>query len=396
MKTKLIQIGEMRSSSAARWLACPGSTVLTAGEPSKSDAYASEGTAAHALLEYCLRFDAYAWDAVGDEFNVEGVTVQVTEEMADAVGFAVNWLYQNDKPNDATFETKLNGMSLGLPELTGHVDYRRIDGRHLTIIDYKHGAGVTVEAVGNAQLLSYAALSMADAGEPIETATLGIIQPRGRGDQVKLWQTDFATIAEHIKKVSQIARVVDYLKQNPEESLDRLNGGDHCQFCPALVKCPTYNEPAVEAMLSAFSVEGYFLNLTDAEVSFWYDNASKFRKFVDAVSDLAKERYNAGGMPGYKLVESLANRTWNASADVVEAKLTSLGFDASQLRKPAAMLGPKPIEELSVDGMTKKEVKAVVAELVHRPVRGVSLVHDTDKRPSAEVDAASEFDDVTT
>lgn len=393
----LIKLGEMRSSSSARWLNCPGSTVLAAGEVSESSDFAIDGTAAHALLEYCLAFEASPEDVIGQAFDVEGVAVAITEEISDAVAFALDWLYENDDPTNADFEAKLTGHAIGLPELTGHVDYRRVSGSHLIVVDFKYGAGQVVEAFDNKQLLTYALLSLADSGEPIETVQLVVIQPRGRGELVKLWDCTFADVAEHLKQVSQTSRVVDYLTNNPHEALSRLHGGDHCQFCPAMAKCPTYAEPAGEAALAAFSAEGYFLQLTDAEVAFWYDNATRFRAFLTAVTDIAKTRRDNGGMPGFKFVDSLANRSWKHSDKAIEASLVSLGVDVDKIRKPAQLLGPSPIEKLTPpEGMTRKQYKAELATMTHRPVKGRALVRDSDRRESNEVDPGTMFDEVAT
>ena len=62
---QLIKIGEMRSSSMERCNACPGSAILAGGEISKSDEYAREGTAAHTLLEYCLRIEVSPESSIG-------------------------------------------------------------------------------------------------------------------------------------------------------------------------------------------------------------------------------------------------------------------------------------------------------------------------------------------
>ena len=391
---QLIKIGEMRSSSMERCNACPGSAILAGGEISESDEYAREGTAAHTLLEYCLRMEVSPESSIGTKMQVEGHDVTVSEDMAKAVGTATDWVNANEKPRQAEFERRLTGAAIGLPEWTGTVDYSRVADRHCTIVDYKHGASVTVEAIGNEQLLSYGALVMANADEPIETFSLVIIQPRGRGDAIKVWDTDFATVVAHVKRVSATARVVDYLTQNPAEALNRLHAGDHCQFCPAIAKCPVYGEPATEASLASLDADGYFLNATDAEIAYWYDNAKRFRKFLDRITELAKKRKDAGGMPGFKYVESLANRAWK---DPAHAKAILVGAGLPVEITETKLLSPTKAEKLDPpEGMTAAELKEAVATLVHRPVRGLALVRDSDRRAPAGVDAVAEFDEVAT
>ena len=134
---QLIKIGEMRSSSMERCNACPGSTILAGGEISESDEYAREGTAAHTLLEYCLRIEVPAEASIGMKICVEGYDVTVSEDMAKAVGTATDWVNANEKPRQAEFERRLTGAAIGLPEWTGTVDYSRVADRHCTIVDYK-------------------------------------------------------------------------------------------------------------------------------------------------------------------------------------------------------------------------------------------------------------------
>ena len=43
------------ASAAARWMSCPGGMVLTAGLPDKGSSYARQGTAEHAVLEWCIQ-----------------------------------------------------------------------------------------------------------------------------------------------------------------------------------------------------------------------------------------------------------------------------------------------------------------------------------------------------
>ena len=79
---------ELSPSNAERWMNCPGSRVLCRNMPKPpQSANAAEGTAAHALLERCLRNPKI------NPFDLIGETIEdyeVTEEMAEAVAFAID------------------------------------------------------------------------------------------------------------------------------------------------------------------------------------------------------------------------------------------------------------------------------------------------------------------
>ncbi len=78
-------------SIADRWMNCAGSTALVASVPPRaSSAYASEGTAAHALAEHCLKQGEWSSHFYVDQpFDYddhgETKTIVPTKEMTDAV-----------------------------------------------------------------------------------------------------------------------------------------------------------------------------------------------------------------------------------------------------------------------------------------------------------------------
>jgi len=395
-ETQLIQIGEQRASSTSRWIACLGSAILCGGEVSSTDAFAAEGIVAHRLLEFCLRFGSDPADHVGDVERVDGdkvFEVIVTDEMAESVAVAVDWTRENLP--DFVAEVKMDGSGLGLPNWTGHVDIQGYDAeeRELTVVDYKHGAGVRVTAFENAQALSYAAMAMASCG-PVDSVRIVIIQPRVGDEPVDVWRTDFARLVRHVKDVSDATRVIEWLIDNPEAINDRLHPGAHCQFCPAILKCPAIHEPVKEVALSGFDNEGFLINLTPDEVAFWFANRKRVSKWMSTLEARARELADTGSLPGFKLVESLENRRW-VDEEVAVENLVSLGInpDALTVQTPDAMLSPSKTESLPrPDGVKKKDLVALVNDLTHRPVRGLTIVPEDDKRQNKVIDAASEFD----
>ena len=56
------------------------------------------------------------------------------------------------------------------------------------------------------------------------------------------------------------------------------------------------------------------------------------------------------------------------------------------------MLSPSKTEKLPLEGVKRKDLVALVNDLTHRPVRGLTIVPEGDKRQNKVIDAASEFD----
>ena len=99
-------------------------------------------------------------------------------------------------------------------------------------------------------------------------------------------------------------------------------------------------------------------------------------------------------MPGFKYVESLGNRAWK---DPAYAKATLVGAGLPVEVTETKLLSPTKVEKLDPpEGMTTAELKDAIAALIHRPVRGLALVRDSDRRAPAGVDAVAEFDEVAT
>jgi len=94
---------KLSASSSKRWLSCPASVPLSAGIIRTTSKFAAEGTAAHALGEYCLKNDFL------DPYECIGFTAeQLGEDFADYVvdedmAFYLR-IYVNTIKNDHMFK----------------------------------------------------------------------------------------------------------------------------------------------------------------------------------------------------------------------------------------------------------------------------------------------------
>lgn len=210
-------------SSADKWMVCTDWLQATEGLQSRSSTYADEGTEAHSLLEWSLRLGYSPEDLSEDD------------EMAEAVGHAVDWLNQYLLKNpEARFwiERRLYfGRVIGYPALSGTSDLVVVSPEELVVTDYKHGAGVIVEPATSKQLRLYL-LGLIHEFGPRERYGLVIVQPRARHPEgpVRTHSVTHEEIKSFAKDVKNAA------KANFEKT-GRRKAGDHCRFCLAAPTC---------------------------------------------------------------------------------------------------------------------------------------------------------------
>lgn len=240
-------------SASDRWIACPGSVSACAVLPQRpSSKFAAEGTAAHSLLELCLRLDQDPDQFLGLEIEPGFV---VSEEMAAAVGAGVDWVRATMAENPSLrlhIEIRVKpGPLFGLHngECEGTADIILEDGRLCIVADYKHGAGVFVEVKDNSQLKLYAAGARERNGGPFFKYQMVIIQPRNYSNNGRLVrdayvsETDLAHWLMHTVKPSAHAAL------KPDAG---RNAGSHCRWCGVNGSCRVYARHAANLACTEF------------------------------------------------------------------------------------------------------------------------------------------------
>ena len=173
----------LSASSSERWLNCPPSARLCETYEDKSSDYAAEGTDAHALAEARLK------QALGipTEDPVENLTWYNAEMEDCAQGYAayVVELLETAKQTCSDpvvmIEQRVD-FSRWVQDGFGTADCILIADGVLNIVDYKHGKGVPVSAVGNPQMRLYALGALKRYapvfGDAIKKVRMSIDQPR--------------------------------------------------------------------------------------------------------------------------------------------------------------------------------------------------------------------------
>ncbi len=407
------------ASSAARWLACPGSVREIGALPiylqNPGTKYAQEGTAAHALGEVCLRDDTEPEFYRGQWINAD-VAVFGSEE--DAKTLPGDWFPVNSDMIDAVsiytdairgYMAKFGNAQLHLEkkvypvvgredDLFGTADAIVVEPYGVLIVgDYKHGAGIVVEIEDNDQLKYYGlgALNYVEGmGEEVSEVWLVIIQPRAehRDGPVRRWKIS-------VEDLREFGDTLVAGSAATEDPLAQLVSGSHCRdhFCNAQAKCPLLKSQIMETAMEILpDIEEPVVRLPDssdgAEIARAMTIASLAKGWAKSVGEMAIIAAQAGvEIPGKKMVRKSKNRAWKDADDVERRLKNKKGILASKIFK-TVLQTPAQVE--------KVVGKEWVAKYAHKPEGDVILVDEDDKRlalpPLAEslpqIDAPAEDD----
>lgn len=369
---------EHGASKSARWMACPGSVQLERGMPDHKSEFAQEGTAAHEVGEMILRGEGTP------EVGTEVAGVEVTEEMLEAVQVYVDFVEAHTIPGMQRFiEQEFDLAPLDPPApMFGTSDCCIWSplGKHLHVIDYKHGMGVVVEAVGNKQLMYYALGAVVALRVKPVTVTISVVQPRAHHPDgpVRSWTFDWDTLAAYKKELFAAA-------ERTLEPNAPLVTGDHCKFCKAQAVCPAQKALAEDAAQTEFAVIQAEPAALPAPEALTVEQIVKALDVADTIEDWfrairAHVQYlieTGEEVPGWKLVEKRAYRKWNdeaAAAAWLEDQIGEDAYEEPKLRSPAQ--AEKRLKKES------KEAAKAMEQFVTKKSSGVTLAPATDNRPA--------------
>ena len=391
---------KLSPSAAHRWINCPGSIRESEGVPNVSSKFAEEGTAAHTLAEECLRVGADASHFAGDHVNLtlggigkldpDGTSFEVTEEMADAVQVYLDTVREIAFAHpDIEFEVEAQLDMRDVPGMAfGTGDFCAYDPaqKKLTIIDYKHGRGVPVEANANPQLFAYAiGTAKRYHNRGLSEIELIVVQPRCPHPD--------GPVRRYICPAIEL---LDFETDLAEAALRTMQPdapllpGEWCKFCPAAFKCPALREFSLEAASAAFASEGEEIFTSTPPVEPEHLDADALREALDkagmikvwiaAVEAHAHHEATHGRCPtGYKLVAKRALRRWK---DEAAAKEFLGGTFTPDQYMPRYLVSPAEADKLL------KKNKAALKPFVEAKSSGTVLAEMDDPRPAVGGDAS--------
>lgn len=356
----------LSASSAHRWLACPPSAVAAEAYPDQDTEFTREGTLAHEVAEVVARQRLLPSTAPAS--LPEGAT----HEMVDCANEYADYILEQLKSEHALvlLEQRVD-YSPWAPGGFGTCDCIIVQDDVLTIIDYKYGQGVAVDATDNSQMKLYALGALNDYGFALEVTKveMHIFQPRINNVSKDTQQVeDLMAWAE--KTVRPIA-------QKAAKGKGTYSAGEHCRFCPHAGRCRKLTQTCTE-YVEAHDLRVAMPVLAPHEVADVLRMEPLISLWIKRVKDQAlTSLLNGQEIPGYKVVEGKqGNRKWS-DEPTVEAVLLNAGYSPediteTKLRTPAAM----------DKAIGKKKVAELLEQLIDRSPGAPTVVPASDKRPA--------------
>ena len=356
----------LSASSSYRWLACPPSALECAKLPDVQSDFAKQGTESHALCEYKVK------KALGQKG--ENPTKSLTtfdEEMAECTDAYAQFVMESLSAAKAAcndplvlVEQRLD-FSRWVPEGFGTGDCLIVADDTLSVIDYKHGLGVLVEADKNPQMMCYAlgALDLFDGIYDIRKVSMTIFQPR---------RENVSTCTMSKEELLQWAETV--LKPTAElaaKGEGEYKAGDHCRFCKIRATCRKRAEYNLELAKYDFAMPS---TLEDEEVEAILAKADELVSWAGDVKEYALQQALSGkNWAGWKLVEGRSNRRY-VSEKAVATKVEEAGYSPYEKK----LMGITALTRL----LGKKRFDELLTDLIEKPQGKPVLVPETDKRPT--------------
>jgi Protein of unknown function (DUF2800) len=377
-------------SSAHRWMTCPASVrVAEALEIEGADTgsvYAAEGTAAHSVAEiyasraFGLLTPIQADAAMAAWRGTHADSEYDEEEMVKHAQTYVRVLMGPMTQPGATLRLEVRGQS-GIEGVWGTSDAVVTDPDVLTVVDYKYGQGVRVDADDNEQLKFYALGAWeADLMGTATTVALIVVQPRL--DHVSRWE---CTVAELLAWREEVARPAAERTKDPDAPFNPSESA--CRFCPARGQCHAQMKWTTEldfGGLDFFEEEeiGKAIDLMSPED---YATALRIlpavRQWCSDVEEHALTRVYSNGedIPGWKAVLSGGKRVIPDPAQAIKVLV-----EAGYKREDVERIPDPTIQTLGVldKVVGKKILPHILGDQLTMSEGRPSLVPDSDNRPA--------------
>lgn len=352
-------------SSSERWINCPPSAKENVGGDTGS-IYAQQGTDAHALCEYKVK------KALG--YSVRDPTEYLTyfdEEMSECTDAYCEYVMEQVQaakaccPDPLVLVEQRLDFTRWVAESFGTADCVIVADGVMTVIDFKYGLGVLVDADNNSQMRMYAlgALHLFESIYDIQTVRMTIFQPRR--DNVS---TAEISAEELLSWADEVLIPAAILAAKGEGD---YRAGKHCQFCRIKATCRKRAEHNLQLAQYDFAVPD---TLADDEISMILDRAETFIGWINDIKDYALEQAISGKQyPGFKVVEGRSNRRYT-NDDAVAAVVLDAGYDPYERK----LMGVTAMTKL----LGKKKFDTLLGTLIEKPKGKPTMVPVSDKRPA--------------
>lgn len=378
----------LSASGAERWINCPPSARLQEQFPDTTSEYAQEGTLAHELGELKL---LRAFNHIGDsEFSTRKAGISTHElysrEMEQHTDEYLDFISRESlsyKYKPAVMIEKRVNYSSFAPEGFGTADCLIVGGGTLTVIDFKYGKGVKVDAEHNPQMMLYGLGALAEYSIlfDVQKVKLCVVQPRL--NNFSEWEIAADELMHWGNHVIRPAAELAFKGEG------KASAGKHCRFCKAKAVCRARAENNMS--LSSFApVKPEQLKevLSNEEIGELIEKAEDLERWAGDLKEWALSScLNGEDIPGWKAVEGRSSRRFN-DPDSAFRKLISSGIDEAMLyeRKPLSLAALEKV-------VGKKDFSAILAEDIVKSAGKPTLAKESDKREKItnKVSAAQDF-----
>ncbi len=354
----------LSASSSHRWISCPPSARLCENCEDQSSEFAKQGTDAHSLCQYKVE------SALGIDTTDPTESLNFYDEEMEncAESYAAYVMEQRaiamERCTDPVVlvEQRLD-FSKYVPEGFGTGDCVIIADGTLSVIDYKHGKGILVEAEENPQMLCYAlgALELFDGIYDIDTVSMTIFQPRR--ENVSTYTISKIELLQWAEEVLIPRAKLAYAGEGD------FTAGEHCQFCKVKATCRKRAEYNLELARYDFEMPA---TLEDEEIEAILAKADDLTAWVSDIKEFALQSAVSGkDWTGWKLVEGRSNRKYTDESAVAEA-VTAAGFHPYEQK----LLGITAMTSM----LGKKHFENILGSLTYKPQGKPTLVPESDKR----------------
>lgn len=406
---------KLSPSASKRWMNCPGSVRLieTLQIKDKPTKYAAEGTIAHKICELSLRENKNPIDYLGTKHEADGFSFTVTKDMVEACNVYVDYIRQELEVDgtEIEIEVKCPLTSLEIPGLDGGTSDCVLINRSIktiSVIDYKHGSGVAVEADNNTQLMQYglgAILKYLNEESEAQDylVEMTVVQPRAihKKGPIRTWSTSAISLVVWGEDI-----LAERAKATLEPDAPLIPSEDACRFCPVNDCSARYNHISQIAMLDFDNIDSPLPpveTLTPEQKIKIMDHISMIRSFLIAVESSVRLEMDSGSTEyegRYKLVESNTQRkmTEEAYDEIASPLLEYLDHDDLYEKKPKGIGAlEESLKEVfrknNVKGFGKK-VKEILDAVTIKPKGEIVIAPESDSRPRISPSVVSDFDNL--